>query len=186
MVWAPTKANREAIKFWLDCLQIVTVVVGVVAVGGTFYFNSVAERARAAEQARREEDQLAAIKRELERPYQEKKLALYLDAARVRGYEHAQLPGDDLPKEAVSTEAIAYRVVESGQLDAIGAHHPDAAKLEFLREVEDGASLHQRGKGSVRRQRGRVPRKDVCDPCGRKLASDDAFARIGLEPIDAG
>jgi hypothetical protein len=83
MVWAPTKANREAIKFWLDCLQIVTVVVGVVAVGGTFYFNSVAERARAAEQARREEDQLAAIKRELERPYQEKKLALYLDAARV-------------------------------------------------------------------------------------------------------
>lgn len=74
MVRAPTKANREAIKFWLDCLQIITVVVGVVAVGGTFYFNSVAERARAAEQAKREEDQLAAIKRELERPYQEKKV----------------------------------------------------------------------------------------------------------------
>jgi hypothetical protein len=59
-------------------------------------------------------------------------------------------------EEAVGTEPIAHRVGESGQLDAIGAHHPDAAKLEFLREVEDGASLHQRGKGSVRRQRGRV------------------------------
>jgi hypothetical protein len=90
MVWAPTKANREAIRFWLDCLQIVTIVAGVIAVAITFNERQqrekervAAEDNRATEQAQREKEQLAAIKRELERPYEEKKLALYLDAARV-------------------------------------------------------------------------------------------------------
>ena len=72
MVWAPTKTNREAIRFWLDCLQIFTVVVGIFAVADTFYRYTQDQKA-----------QVAAIKRELERPYLEKKLALYLDAARV-------------------------------------------------------------------------------------------------------
>jgi hypothetical protein len=75
-LWAPTKANREAIRFWLDCLQIITVVAGVAALAGTFYFHSV-------EQDQHAREQLAAVKIDLERPYEEKKLALYLDAARV-------------------------------------------------------------------------------------------------------
>src|SRR5262245_55239660 len=91
MVWAPTKANREAIRFWLDCLQIFTVVVGILAVAGTFY-----------QYAQDQKAQVAAIKRDLERPYQEKKLALYLDAARVLA-RLANSPDDDV--ERPSTEA---------------------------------------------------------------------------------
>ena len=105
MVCAPTKASREAIRFWLDCLQIVTVVAGVLAVGGTFYSNSRAEQARLNDQAQREKEQLDAVKRELERPYQEKKLALYLDAARVLAH---LATSPNVEKE--STEALFWEL----------------------------------------------------------------------------
>jgi hypothetical protein len=131
MVWAPTKANREAIRFWLDCLQIVTVVAGVVAVGGTFYSNSMAEQARLNEQAQRDTEQLAAIKRELERPYQEKKLALYLDAARVLAHLAAS---PNVEKE--STEARFWELywgelafVESRTIDEAKDGPPSVEKL---------------------------------------------------------
>ena len=83
MVWAPSEATRVAVKFWLDCLQVVTVIAGVSTAVGTFVYHSRDQQARAAEQSGRANEQLTAAKRDLQRPYQEKKLALYLDAARV-------------------------------------------------------------------------------------------------------
>ena len=50
---------------------------------GTFVYHSRDQQARAIEQGVRADEQLAAAKRDLQRPYQEKKLTLYLDAARV-------------------------------------------------------------------------------------------------------
>jgi hypothetical protein len=101
MKLAPDVKTRSAIKFWLDCLQVVTVIGGVITVVVTFknYKDEQTARAIAQEQhaietratTKREletreqhaTETLATAKRELERPYEEKKLALYLDAARV-------------------------------------------------------------------------------------------------------
>jgi hypothetical protein len=83
MVWAPSEQNRTAIRFWLDCLQVVTVVAGVSTAVATFVYHGIEERHRADDQASHAREQLDNARRELERPYQEKKLQLYLDAARV-------------------------------------------------------------------------------------------------------
>ena len=83
MVWAPSEDTRTAIAFWLGCLQIVTVIAGVSTAAATFFYHSQAEQQRAIDQDQRAKDQLAALQRELQRPYQEKKLNLYLNAARV-------------------------------------------------------------------------------------------------------
>jgi Tfp pilus assembly protein PilE len=115
MVWAPKEETRTAIKFWLDCLQVVTVAGGVLAALITWSsFKAETEKARleqvnralarldleeqrhkeqeqrakdqeqrAIEQEKRSKEQLEATKRELQRPYQERKLSLYLDASRV-------------------------------------------------------------------------------------------------------
>jgi hypothetical protein len=37
------------------------------------------------------------------------------DASGVRRYEHAQLPGDDLPEEPISTQTIAHSLAKAGQ-----------------------------------------------------------------------
>lgn len=83
MVWAPSESNRTAVKFWLDCLQVVTVVAGVSTAAATFVYHSIDQRDRAADQERHTREQLDNVQMELQRPYQEKKLNLYLDAARV-------------------------------------------------------------------------------------------------------
>jgi hypothetical protein len=86
----PDAESRAAIKFWLGCLQAVTVIVGVVSAYFTFaaYTSQqeqyiIEQKSRAQAQEQRAKEQLEATIRELERPYQEKKLALYLEAARV-------------------------------------------------------------------------------------------------------
>jgi hypothetical protein len=108
MVWAPNEETRIAVKFWLDCLQVVIVAGGVLAASIVWSnYKSATETARleqagraqarldledqrhreqeqrATEQEKRSKEQLEATKRELQRPYQEKKLSLYLDASRV-------------------------------------------------------------------------------------------------------
>lgn len=101
MVWAPSEQNQKATKFWLDCLQVVTVVAGVSTAVATFVYHSidqrnraadlerhtqeqlVDQRSRAADLERHNQEQLANVRRELQRPYEERKLNLYLDAARV-------------------------------------------------------------------------------------------------------
>jgi hypothetical protein len=83
MVWAPSRENRIAVKFWLDCLQVVTVVAGVSTAVATFVYHSIDQRDRAAEQERHTREQLENVQIELQKPYQVKKLQLYLDAARV-------------------------------------------------------------------------------------------------------
>ena len=67
MVWAPTEANQKAIKFWLDCLQVVTVVAGVSTAVATFVYHSKDQRDRAADQTRHEREQLDNVKRELQK-----------------------------------------------------------------------------------------------------------------------
>jgi hypothetical protein len=83
MVWAPSEQNRTAVKFWLDFLQVVTVIAGVSTAVATFVFHSIDQRTRAADLERNSREQLTNVRRELQRPYEEKKLNLYLDAARV-------------------------------------------------------------------------------------------------------
>jgi hypothetical protein len=107
MVWAPSEENRKAIKFWLDCFQVVAVAGSVLAAAITFanYTQEQKDRAeaearRVKEQDERAEEQLAAIKRDLQRPYQEKKLNLYLDAARVVAHLASGSPVDKEKTEA--------------------------------------------------------------------------------------
>jgi hypothetical protein len=56
---------------------VFTVVAGVATAVGTFVYHSQDQRNRAIDQEVRAKDQLSAIKRELQRPYEEKKLNLY-------------------------------------------------------------------------------------------------------------
>ena len=44
------------------------------------------------------------------------------------------------------------RVGEAGQLDAVGAHDADAAKLQPLGEFENGPAIDQRSEGVIGRQ----------------------------------
>src|SRR3546814_9341447 len=91
---------------------------------------------------------------------------------------------DDLMEKAVSAEALAHRVGEAGELDAVGAHDADAAELEALGEVEDGLAVDQGREGVIRCQSADSHRQRARDPGGRNLAADDALAVIGLEPVD--
>ena len=100
MVWAPSETNRQAIKFWLDCLQVVTVVLSVGSAALTYYWHKQDEQARAVEQSRHEKEQLANVQRELRRPYEEKQLNLYLDAARVLAHLASNSPVDQDKAEA--------------------------------------------------------------------------------------
>ena len=107
MKLAPDPETRSAIKFWLDCLQVATVIGGIITAVVTFKNYKDEQTVRATEQAERAKAQeqhtketLATTKRELEAPYQEKKLAVYLDAARVLAHLAAT---PDLDKE--KTEA---------------------------------------------------------------------------------
>ena len=52
-------------------------------------------------------------------------------------------------EEAVGFQPIAHGVGEAGQLDAVGAHDANAAELQALREIEDGAAFHQGGEGAL-------------------------------------
>ena len=53
------------------------------------------------------------------------------------------------------------RVGEAGQLDAVRAHDANAAKLQALREIEDGAAVHQGGEGVLCGERRCVRRRSV-------------------------
>ena len=40
-------------------------------------------------------------------------------------------------KQAVGRQAVAHRVGEADELDAVDVHHPDAAQLQPVGEVQD-------------------------------------------------
>ena len=71
----PDEPTRIAVKFWLDCLQALTVVAGIIVATSTVLYHH-----------RQQAQYLAATTRELQQPYEEKKLALYLDASRVAAH----------------------------------------------------------------------------------------------------
>ena len=60
-----------------------------------------------------------------------------------------------------------------------------AAKLEPAGQVEYGATIHQSGIGIIAAEVGRSRRGGIHGPSRRNPPPDDAFAIIGLEPIDA-
>src|SRR3546814_11609692 len=98
---------------------------------------------------------------------------------RVRWHEHAELPGDDLMEKAVSAEALAHRVGEAGELDAVGAHDADAAELEALGEVEDGLAVDQGREGVIRCQSaGPHARKSVAEGKSVSVRVDIGGRRI--------
>ncbi|WP_445262828.1 hypothetical protein, partial [Pseudomonas sp. JAI120] len=105
-------------------------------------------------------------------------------AVRADGHEEAELPRDDLAEEAKGAQALAHRVGEAGEFDAIGAHDAHATELEAFGEIEDCLALDERGIGMVGGQVRRSDCRGVGDPCGRHAAADDPFPVIGLEPID--
>jgi hypothetical protein len=137
MKLAPDEETREAIKFWLDCLQIVTVIVAIVTAYITFHNYTSEQGARATEQADRAraqeqhaKEQLAATKLELARPYEEKKLALYLDAARVLAHLAAS---PDVDKE--KTEARFWELYW-GELAFVESEFKDEASGQNKPSVE--------------------------------------------------
>ena len=152
MVWAPSEPNQNAVKFWLDCLQIVTVVAGVSTAVATFVYHSADQRDRAAEQARHTQEQLDNVQRELQRPYQEKKLNLYLDAARVLAHL-ATSPSVD--KE--NTEARFWELywgelafVESRTIDEAAGPNPSVERLmvQFCHQYFGSERCTSTGSGS--------------------------------------
>jgi hypothetical protein len=145
MVWAPSEPNRKAVKFWLDCLQVVTVVAGVSTAVATFVYHSSDQRDRAAEQAGHMQEQLDNVQRELERPYQEKKLHLYLDAARVLAHLAAS--------PTVDKENIEARFWELywGELAFVESRGPnpsvESLMVEFCRHYFGAERCSRAGTG---------------------------------------
>jgi hypothetical protein len=155
--WAPEAKTRQAIKFWLDCLQIITVVGGVIIAVVTFLNYSREQKAQAAEETHRiverddrAKEQLKTAKRELERPYQEKKLSLYLDAARVLAH---LATSPNLKKEA--TEARFWELywgelpfVESRASEEVPGGPPSVERLmvKFCEEYFINESGCTKGK----------------------------------------
>jgi hypothetical protein len=72
----PSRQTRTNIKFYADVLQALAIIAAGLWAAFTYHVQS-------REQAQRAKEQAEAIQRELQRPYDEKKLSLYLDAARV-------------------------------------------------------------------------------------------------------
>ena len=60
-------------------------------------------------------------------------------------------------EEAVGAQAVAHRVGEARQFDAVSAHDAHPTELQALGEVEDGPAVDQRREGVIGCQ-GRWPR----------------------------
>ena len=64
------------------------------------------------------------------------------------------------------------------------AHDPHATELQAFGEIENGATIHQRREGCLRRK-GRGPGHGrFRGPGGRDPAADDALAGVGLKAVD--
>jgi hypothetical protein len=139
MVWAPSESNQKAVKFWLGCLQVVTVVAGVATAVGTFVYHSKEERSRAIEQERHTREQLENVGRELQRPYREKQLNLYLDAARVLAHLATSPSVDQEKNEARFWELywgelafVESKTEEEGKIGPEGKVGPSPSVERFM------------------------------------------------------
>jgi hypothetical protein len=183
MTWAPSEPTRIAVKFWLDCLQIVTIVVGVSAVGLTAIKYREEQRQaarqqneRAKEQAERSREQIASIRRELRRPYEERKLALYLEASRVLAHLAASPDVESEKYEARFWELYwgELAFVESTTADeAKGGPQPSVEKLmvEFCHQRFQGRC----SKGDL------ASRGDTKQPVAIAAAAIDLARQASLE-----
>jgi hypothetical protein len=87
----PSESVRTAVKFYADVLQALAIIAAGLWAAFTYHV-------QAAEQAARAKEQAAAVLRELRRPYDEKQLNLYLEAARVVASLATNPKGPDRPK----------------------------------------------------------------------------------------
>jgi hypothetical protein len=72
----PSQSVRDSVKFYSEFLQAMAIITAGLWGAWTYHVQSNEQNERAKESA-------AAVERELQRPYNEKKLALYLEASRV-------------------------------------------------------------------------------------------------------
>jgi hypothetical protein len=115
MAW-PSEATQNAVKFWLQVVQVTTVVAAVVGAAVTVIkYQEDAIRAN------------EAVARELRRPYAERKLTLYLEAARVVAHLSAT---PDFEKE--KTEARFWELYY-GELAFVESKTANEARI-----AEDG------------------------------------------------
>jgi len=83
MQWNPSPETKEQVKFYLYCLQATAIVFAGLWVAATFHWH-----------------QADAVRRELSKPYDERQLALYLDAAKVV----AQLASPEIKEKTKAEE----------------------------------------------------------------------------------
>jgi len=81
--WRPTTGTQRTVKFWLDCAQSLTIVL---ALGAALFSYWTYWDTRT---------------RELRKPYDEKKLALYLEAARVAAHLTASPTAQDAAQTGI-------------------------------------------------------------------------------------
>src|ERR1041384_6358633 len=82
MHWNPKPETKEQVKFYLDCLQAIAIIFAGLWAAATFHWQSLG--------------QADAVKRELSKPYDERQLTLYLDAAKAV----AQLASPEIKEKA--------------------------------------------------------------------------------------
>jgi hypothetical protein len=89
MVWAPTSANREKIKFWLDCLQGIAIAASIVGVALTYYTSKETER------------------RDSQKPFNDEQLQLYVDASGVLAQIGVSYDSADTASPVISNDLKA-------------------------------------------------------------------------------
>ena len=126
MCWAPQAKTRQAIKFWLDCLQGVAVFGGVAAVIITYITYKSNQ------------------KMELQKPFNEKQLELYVEAAQVAAHIAEEVGTTSSPDAASKVDkdtATRFWELYYGQLvfvESRGDNNSIAAKMNVFCEAVFG------------------------------------------------
>jgi len=71
------------VKFWFECAQAIAVIVGIVSAVLTYSNDAADRKAKEVDAARVATEQAESVRRELGRPYREKKLEIYIETASV-------------------------------------------------------------------------------------------------------
>jgi hypothetical protein len=83
MVWAPAKGTQDNVKFWFECAQALAVILGIVTAVRTYANDAADRKDKEANATRVANEQAESVRRELGRPFREKKLEIYLETASV-------------------------------------------------------------------------------------------------------
>ena len=147
---APTAEMREITKFWLDCLQVIVVIIAVFTAIHTYRNDIDDKRSKADQDRKAAADQLDTVKRELQRPYQEKQLSIYVDATRVVAHLAASPTVDKEANEARFWELywgdlafVESPAVEGLMVTFCHAYFDDPARCETAIPNPDEVAKHR-------------------------------------------